>query len=80
MRELRLLVEGKLAKVPIEALEVAATRYRGNVLEGLEFSNFHDFHSAHRRCEPPPCLHPDTRDIAERLTSKNKRATRTVAL
>jgi len=45
MLELRLLVEGDLAKVPIEALEAAATRYRGNVLEGLEFSNFHDFHS-----------------------------------
>ena len=45
MLELRLLLEGGLAKVPIEALETAATRYRGNVLEGLEFSNFHDFHS-----------------------------------
>lgn len=41
----RLLVEGDLVKVPTEALEAAATRYRGNVLEGLEFSNFHDFHS-----------------------------------
>ena len=45
MRELRLLVTGDLAKVPTEALEAASTRYRGNVLEGLEFSNFHDFHA-----------------------------------
>ena len=45
LRELRQLAEGDLAKVPIKALETAATRYRGNVLEGLEFSNFHDFHS-----------------------------------
>ena len=45
LRELRQLAEGDPAKVPLEALEAAATRYRGNVLEGLEFSNFHDFHS-----------------------------------
>jgi len=31
--------------VPVEALESAANRYRGNFLEGLEFSNFHDFHA-----------------------------------
>lgn len=45
MRELRRLVTGDIGKVTLEALEAAANRYRGNVLEGLEFSNFHDFHS-----------------------------------
>lgn len=45
VRELRELVAGGLADVPLEALEAAAARYRGNFLEGLEFSNFHDFHS-----------------------------------
>ncbi|MEO8179025.1 MAG: AAA family ATPase [Deltaproteobacteria bacterium] len=45
MRELRQLVAAGLAKLPSEALEVAAARYRGNLLEGLEFSSFHDFHA-----------------------------------
>lgn len=45
MHELHRLVTGDIGKVPLEALEAAANRYRGNVLEGLEFSNFHDFHS-----------------------------------
>lgn len=31
--------------VAIETLEAAASRYRGNFLEGLEFSSFHDFHA-----------------------------------
>jgi len=45
VRELRRLVTGDMGKVPLETLETAANCYRGNVLEGLEFSNFHDFHS-----------------------------------
>src|SRR5262249_2774537 len=45
MRELRRLVTGDMGKFPLEILEAAANRYHGNVLEGLEFSNFHDFHS-----------------------------------
>ena len=44
-RELRQLVAGGLANVSTEALEAAAARYRGNVLEGLEFSSFHTFHA-----------------------------------
>lgn len=45
VRELGKLVAGDLAAVPVAALEEAAARYRGNFLEGLEFSNFHDFHT-----------------------------------
>jgi len=43
--ELRRLVGDGLTKVPVEALEALASRYRGNLLEGLEFSNFYDFHA-----------------------------------
>lgn len=43
--ELRRLVGDGLTQVPVEALEAAASRYRGNLLEGLEFSNFYDFHA-----------------------------------
>jgi DNA-binding SARP family transcriptional activator/tetratricopeptide (TPR) repeat protein len=43
--ELRQLVAGDMATVPVEVLEAAAARHRGNVLEGLELSNFHDFHA-----------------------------------
>jgi DNA-binding SARP family transcriptional activator len=45
VRELRELAAGDLASVPIDRLEEAVARYRGNFLEGLEFSSFHDFHS-----------------------------------
>jgi DNA-binding SARP family transcriptional activator len=45
MRELGQLVAAGLTTLPLDALEVAAARYRGNVLEGLEFSSFHDFHA-----------------------------------
>lgn len=45
VRELRRLVTGDIGKIPLETLEAAANRHHGNVLEGLEFSNFHDFHS-----------------------------------
>ena len=43
--ELRNLAGSGLAKVPLQELEASAERFRGNFLEGLEFSNFHDFHS-----------------------------------
>ena len=43
--ELRALVADGLGDAPTAALEAAASRYRGNFLEGLEFSNFHDFHA-----------------------------------
>ena len=39
------LVAGDLAGSSVEALELAAGRYRGNFLEGLELPNFHDFHA-----------------------------------
>jgi len=45
VRELHELVASDLKKVPSQDLEAAAERYRGNFLEGLEFSNFHEFHT-----------------------------------
>lgn len=45
VRELRRLVAAGLTTLPTETIEAAAARYRGNVLEGLEFSSFHDFHA-----------------------------------
>jgi len=44
-RELRQLVAAGLADKASEVLESAASRYRGNLLEGLEFSSFHGFHA-----------------------------------
>jgi DNA-binding SARP family transcriptional activator len=43
--ELHALADGGLSTTPIERLEDAARRFRGNFLEGLELSNFHDFHA-----------------------------------
>jgi DNA-binding SARP family transcriptional activator len=43
--ELHGLVDGGLRAVPVELLESAAERHRGNFLEELEFSNFHSFHA-----------------------------------
>jgi DNA-binding SARP family transcriptional activator len=45
VRELRELARGDLAAATLEPLEQAAERYRGNFLEDLDFSNFHDFHT-----------------------------------
>jgi len=44
-RELRQLVAGGLSQVSTEVLVGAAARFRGNMLEGLEFSSFHTFHA-----------------------------------
>ncbi|MCB1906032.1 MAG: AAA family ATPase [Rhodocyclaceae bacterium] len=43
-RALQLLAAGELARAPTEALEQAAAHHAGAFLEGLEFSDFHDFH------------------------------------
>jgi DNA-binding SARP family transcriptional activator len=43
--ELHALAANGLANASADTLEEAASRYRGNFLEGLEFSNFHDFHA-----------------------------------
>lgn len=45
IRELRSLVAQERADISIKELEAAAERFQGNFLEGLELSNFHDFHS-----------------------------------
>jgi len=44
-RDLLALADGTLADARLEELETAADRYQGNFLEGLELSNFHDFHA-----------------------------------
>ena len=44
-RELKQLVASGLASASSELLSSAASRYRGNLLEGLEFSSFHSFHA-----------------------------------
>jgi DNA-binding SARP family transcriptional activator len=43
--ELYALANGALHDASTDALEKAAARYRGNFLEDLEFSNFHEFHA-----------------------------------
>ena len=45
VRDMRALVAGGLVSVATGQLEQAAARYRGNFLEGLEFSNFLAFHA-----------------------------------
>jgi DNA-binding SARP family transcriptional activator len=45
IRALHELAAADIETVATEDLEAAANRYRGNFLEGLEFSNFHDFHT-----------------------------------
>lgn len=45
VRELRRLAAGNPAQLAAEDLAAAVGRYRGNFLEGLEFSAFHDFHA-----------------------------------
>ncbi|MBN1237793.1 MAG: AAA family ATPase, partial [Gammaproteobacteria bacterium] len=40
---LKTLVDAGLDDAPLDALETAVARYRGNFLEGLELANFHDF-------------------------------------
>jgi DNA-binding SARP family transcriptional activator len=42
---LRDIVANGLASTPIGALEQAASRFRGYFLEGVELSNFHEFHA-----------------------------------
>ncbi|HEX2672118.1 MAG TPA: hypothetical protein VHM25_14655, partial [Polyangiaceae bacterium] len=44
-RELKQLVAAGLSPVPTDVLVSAAARFRGNLLEGLEFSSFHSFHA-----------------------------------
>jgi DNA-binding SARP family transcriptional activator len=42
---LRSLVGGKLSELSTDALEQAAKQFGGRFLEGLELSNFHEFHA-----------------------------------
>jgi len=45
IRSLQAAVSGDLDAAGLDDLELAANSYRGNFLEGLELSNFHDFHA-----------------------------------
>jgi len=42
---LRGWVRDRLESAPVDELEQASARYRGNFLEGLELPNFHEFHA-----------------------------------
>jgi DNA-binding SARP family transcriptional activator len=42
---LKRIANGQLAGTATDTLEDAASRFRGHFLEGLELSNFHDFHA-----------------------------------
>jgi DNA-binding SARP family transcriptional activator/predicted ATPase len=43
--ELQALTGGGLREASLESLEIAASRYRGNFLEGMDLPNFHEFHA-----------------------------------
>jgi DNA-binding SARP family transcriptional activator len=45
VKALRTLVAGDLGVTPLDVLEGAAAQFSGHFLEGLELSNFHDFHA-----------------------------------
>ena len=45
VRALRAAAAGPFVDVPTAALEEAVERYRGDFLEGLAFSSFHEFHT-----------------------------------
>jgi len=78
VRDLRELVAGDLTAATTEALEQAAARYRGNFLEDLDFSNFHDFHTwcvAEREQSLRDCAALLT-ELARRLGAEPGRAAR----
>ena len=77
-RDLKQLVASGLSQISSEALEAAASRYRGNVLEGLEFSGFHTFH-AWCVAEREQALRDQAAlltELVERFASDPERATR----
>jgi DNA-binding SARP family transcriptional activator len=45
VQSLRALAGSRIEDAPLDALEDAVARYRGNFLEGLELPNFHHFHA-----------------------------------
>ncbi|MEJ2132754.1 MAG: ATP-binding protein, partial [Gammaproteobacteria bacterium] len=73
---LRALVENGLVAAPIAVLEDAAERYRGNFLEGLELSNFHDFHAwcVAEREQVARAQERLLRTLVQRLTDAPERA------
>jgi len=75
-RELKQLVAGGLSQVPNEVLSGAAARFRGNMLEGLEFSSFHGFH-AWCVAEREQCLRDQAAlltELVERFVGEPERA------
>jgi DNA-binding SARP family transcriptional activator/tetratricopeptide (TPR) repeat protein len=78
VRELRELAGGDLTGATVEQLERAAERYRGNFLEDLDFSNFHDFHTwciAEREQSLRDCA-ALLKELVRRLVAEPERATR----
>jgi DNA-binding SARP family transcriptional activator/tetratricopeptide (TPR) repeat protein len=76
--DLRELVAGELTAATTERLEQAAARYRGNFLEDLDFSNFHDFHTwcvAERERSLRDCA-TLLQELVRRLAGEPERAAR----
>jgi DNA-binding SARP family transcriptional activator/predicted ATPase len=65
-----------LERASTEDLERAAERYSGNFLEGLEFSNFHDFHAwcVAEREQASRAQSTVLRELVRRLTGTPERA------
>lgn len=78
VRDLRELAAGDLAAATTARLEQAAARYRGNFLEDLDFSNFHDFHTwcvAERERSLHDCA-TLLKELVRRLAGEPERAAR----
>lgn len=74
--DLYALVDGDLRAAPLELLESATQRYRGNFLEELEFSTFHSFHAwcVAEREQSARAQAAVMRELVERLRETPERA------
>src|SRR5690606_42000510 len=74
--ELYALAGNGLSAAPLDALESAAGRFRGNFLEGLEFSGFHQIHawSVAERKQAAHAQAPVLREPVGRLEPPPERA------
>jgi len=76
VRSLYAVAANGIADVPTATLEHAAGRYTGNFLEGLEFSDFHDFHgwcvAERERAARAQCA--VLRELSDRLSDSPERA------